>query len=465
MRNWRPFVAIGFPALLLAWTAFSQQMGPGQTPMTGTPPKYMDPNDPDGPVEFPNKTGRTIWKRQGVWKARPVSVVPGTDARGVPAVTAAETQSMRATLEVVSQTLRATPRGTDLSGYWMNEPRRILYPNRYDLPPEVALASVPFQFESSFYPFYLEEVLVNGAYKPQWGGETDGIYFIFNRLPGNYGRTVIAEEPVPSAAPRKFYLAPRVTGRFRDLPVYEDQDLVILRQNRSPWMPVAYGRLLKAALPLYEKDRLGAENRLANLRKQNDETQAPAYEQKMREHLEKYSGQYRTTDPKKWEGRLAGMERELRYNREVAARKANPQRGDKEGAWYWNPIDAHAQITAAIAALTPGDSNTPACYLPATERDGRYVAQGRILPVGASTDPACVPVVTDNHGYFDPKLPRSAPQIMQVWVFGRCGKVVDGNLRRAQFRSDGVHPPQGCDVHAPIWEAADWRRIAGLIVP
>lgn len=435
--------------LLLAVTLHSQQQ-----------PSY-DPNDPDGAVMFPNKTGRTLWKRKGVWKTGPIGS-PGGNGSRAPVATAAETQAMRATLDVVSKTLQATPRGSDLIGYWMNEPRNLRYPNRYELPPEVALATAPFEFESGFYPFYLEEVLVNGAFKPQWGGETEGIYFVFNRLPGHYNRPVIGEEPVPNGEPRRFYLAPQVTGTYQGFSVYESQDLAITRPNRGPWTPVPYGRLLKAALPRYEKDRANAESRLASLRKANDETQAPAYEQKMREHLEKYSGQFRATDPKKWDGRLAGMERELRYNRELAMKKANPQRGDKDGAWYWNPIDAHAAITQAIASLSAADAAKPACWLQATDTDGRYTAQGRILPAGA--DPARQPVVTDHHAYFDPKLPRSAPQILIVRSFGRCGRVVEGKIQRPPFRSDGVHPPQGCNVHVPIWDAADWNTIASTVI-
>ncbi len=447
-------VTTSLSLLLLAVTLYSQQQQ--------LPPSF-DPNDPDGAVMFPNKTGRTLWKRKGVWKTGPIGS-PGGNGSRAPIATAAETQSMRATLDVVSRTLQATPRGSDLIGYWMNEPRNLVYPNRYELPPEVALATAPLQFESGFYPFYLEEILVNGAFKPQWGGETEGVYFVFNRLPGHYNRPVIGEEAVPNGEPRRFYLAPQPTGTYQSFPVYESQDLVITRANRSPWAPVPYGLLLKAALPRYEKDRANAESRLAGLRKSNEETQAPAYEHKMREHLEKYSGQFRTTDPKKWEVRLAGMERELRYNRELAAKKANPQRGDKDGAWYWNPIDAHAAITQALASLSPTDAAKPACWQQTQDADGRYAAQGRILPAGAGADPACQPVVMDNHAYFDPRLPRSAPQILMVRSFGRCGKVVDGRIQRAPFRSDGLHPPQGCNVHVPIWDAADWNVIAATVI-
>ncbi|MFN7932121.1 MAG: hypothetical protein U0R19_02265 [Bryobacteraceae bacterium] len=415
-------------------------------------PPY-DPNDPEGIQIWPNKQGRYPWKRPGIFQVQRLYAPTGNFAR-VPAVSAAETQHMTAVLDKLSAIVKATPTAsTGLIGYWIKESRTFYYPEA---------KAQPFFFGSGFFPFVLEDVLTNGKFVPQWGGETTPAYWEFNRLPGHLQQPVPLKEPGPQGAPDiEIYTRPQVTAQWAGFPIYDNDDLVIARAGRDPWAPVSYARALKAAVPLMAKDAATAESRLASLKKQNEDTQSPAYEQKMREHLEKYSGAFRTSDPKKWEGRLAGMERELKYNREQAALKANPKR-DKDGDWYWNPIDAHADAAKRLAALKPEDAPRPSCYLPATAKNGRYALPGDVLPAGSN--PQCRELVTGNLEYFDPKLPRSAPQMLRLTRFSLCAAVVNGKLiNRDRPRPD--RPPHGCLKNVPIWEEMDWKAVGNLIAP
>jgi len=88
---------------------------------------------------------------------------------------------------------------------------------------------------------------------------------------------------------------------------------------------------------------------------------------------------------------------------------------------------------------------------------------GDILPAGA--DARCKEVVMDNYAYFDPQLPRSAPQILLVRSFGRCAKVVNGKLVGPKPEASPYFPPQGCYRHVPMWEALDWSKVAALLAP
>ncbi|MBI5084085.1 MAG: hypothetical protein HZB13_05750 [Acidobacteria bacterium] len=234
---------------------------------------------------------------------------------------------------------------------------------------------------------------------------------------------------------------------------------MIARPGRDPWAAVPYGRVLKAALALYEKDRAMAEQRLAGLKKQNDETQAPAYEQKLRDQLEKGYGSLRSSNPSRWQTRQAATEREITFNREQAARRANPQR-DKDGKWYWNPVDALEEANRRLAALATDEAARPACFAPATDRDGRYAIPGMIVPSGSVA--GCEELVTHNRAYFDPALPRSAAQLILVRSLGRCATVENGRLvgRKVQ---PGLSPPHGCQRHVPIWEAMDWTKLGALL--
>ncbi len=417
--------------------------------------------DAEGNKYFPNGLGRYPLRRKGIWQVTKLSN-PGGNLSRVPVIAPSELQSINGTLDGLSAIFKATPESNVLEGYWMKESRSFDYANKAGQPPEFAAARLPFAFCTGFFPFYLEDVLTNGKYVPQWGGETAAIYFWFNRLPGSMGRRVVLTDRLANEHDVEIYFRPRITGTYQGHPLIEGQDLLIARPGRDPWMAVSYARALKLAIPQLEKDRDGAERRLAELKKKHEETQSPAYEAQMRAHLEKYSGEFRTSNPEKWKGRVAGMERELQYNREKAAKDANPGR-DKNGLWYWNPIDALAEARKRAAELTPADSTVPGCFLAAPKEatDGRYAMNGAIERLGAN--PACEALVTDNHAYFDPKLPRSEAQILFVRSIGRCGKVVDGKLIAAE-KPEPDKPSQGCKRHPIYWEQMDWAKVSALVL-
>lgn len=376
----------------------------------------IDDTNPEGIVLAPNGKIRHVWNRKGIWRTGPA----------------------HPTLNALSALFQATPTGAALNGFWVKESRTISATG----------------FSIGIFPFYLEEILVYGKWTPQFAGETESVYFDFNRLPGRLAQPVLAKE-----TNAEFYPRPKVTGQFNGFNVYDNEALLITRANRDPWAPVPLARALKAAMAGYEKDRATAESRLANHKRQNDETHAPAYEQKLRDNFEKNYGNLRASNPTRFQSRLDSLERELRYNRDLAAKHANPQR-DKEGNWYWNPIDAHAKAAARLAALSPAEAASSACFLPASDKDGRYLVQGDFFPDTGT--PQCQPLVTDNQAYFD--KPRSLPQLLWVNSFGRCAKLDNGRLLpRNQARPH--LPPQGCPIHLRFWAELDWNRIGALLVP
>jgi hypothetical protein len=416
--------------------------------------------DAEGNYYWPNGMGRNPLKRLGSWKVGPLQSPTGS-VRGVPQMTAAERATVQATLDALSAVFRATPESQKMTGYWMNEVRNFYYPFPAELPPSHTEKTHPLRFNSGFFPFYLEEALKNGQYVLLGPGETESVYFEFNLLPGNLQRRIVLTEVHPNEFKEEIYLKPRVTGEYKGFPVYEEQALLVIRAGRDPWAPVSYARATRLAAALFDKDRKSADDRLAGLKKKNEEVQSPAYEEQMRAHLEKYSGSFKTTNPEKWKGRVAGMERELKYNRDKAAREADPQR-DKDGSWYWNPVDAQAEAKRRLAALTPADEKAPACFLKA----GREAAHARYAIDGSieryTGQPDCEPLVTGNHDYFDLKLSRTAPQILWVNSLGRCGKVVNGQLTPTWKPVEGK-VAHGCARHPVLWEQMDWTKVGALV--
>jgi hypothetical protein len=416
--------------------------------------------DSDGNYIWPNNQGRSPLTRKGIWRVNRLST-PGSNNDRVPSASAVEVAAMTRSLDALSALFQATPEAAILQGYWMQEARHYYSFARNTVPPGIAIERYPLYFDAGFFPFHLEEVLKNGQYVPVWSGETQSVYFRFNHSPGAIGRPVILHEDLPNEHRQEIYLRPRITGHYKGFPLYEEQILVLARPGRDLWSPVPVGRALRLAIPLLEKDAATASQRLSGLRKTNEETQSPAYAEQMRAHLEKSSGSFRTTNPSKWKGREDGMLRELQYNRELAAKRANPQR-DGEGLWYWNPIEALEQAKAALAALSPAAAQQPACFLPVSREkaDGRYSLRGSILPTGAN--PACEPLVTANSAYFDLTRPRGEPQLLIVDSLGRCGKLVNGVFQPNTKPQPGK-VAHGCARHPFFWEQLDWAAVGAIV--
>lgn len=426
------------------------------------PPTFA-PGDTEGLVVSPNPRIRHAWKRKVFWKLSPQTYT-GTLGR-IPRQTPAESQQLTATLNALVALLKATPTGSNGEGFWVKDSRTLGYSEHRDLPANVSPATAPLVFETGIYPFYHEDVFDKGKWELSLAGETASVYYYFNQLPGALGRDVIAEEDRgPNLNPVRFYLRPELTGRLGAFPIYANRELVIARPGREIWAPAPLGQVLKAALPKLVQQRKTAEDRLASYKKKAEEIQSPAWEKDFRDRFEKSYGALKTTKPSSYQTRFASMERELAYTREKAAAEANPQR-NAAGNWYWNPIDSFAEAEKLLPSLTPAQAAQPACFLeyktPA-EKDGRYQLAGSIQPLG--TNPACREIVQTNWQYFDPKLPRTAVQILTIRDFGRCATIQGNQIVSAPItRWDA--PPQGCAPHAQMWRELDWSKLAALLAP
>lgn len=427
-------------------------------------PPVFEPNDTEGLLSSPNPQIRHAWKRKVFWRTSiggafaPVSPIP--------AFTAAERQRMAANLDALVALFKATPTGSAGEGFWVNDSRTYGYAEPYVLPTNAPFARFPLVYSSGLFPFYHEDVKgQNGQWRLSVNGETESVYFYFNRHPEAVRQQVIVTEPRGATLrPVEFYPRPRETGRLGGLPVYDEDILVVARAGRDLWAPAPLGRVLKAALPLYEQDRKSAEERMAGLRKTDQEVQSAAWEQAFREQFERTNASVRASRPENYETRRKSMEREIVYLRQKAAAEANPPRG-AEGAWYWNPIDAHQDAVRRLAALTPSEAARPACFAEATtspRKDGRYQMRGDILAAGAS--PECRELVMTNWDYFDATLPRPAPQLLTIVSCGRCAKLEGGALVSLPVTRWDT-PPQGCVQHAQMWRELDWARFAALVQP
>lgn len=408
-------------------------------------------------------TIRRAWKRRVEWKVSPPSTGPSLDMRKLaPPLSAADRAEMGRTLDALISLLRATPTGTSGIGFWVDAVHRYDTFDGQTLP-KGNWAKHPLTFSTSLSPYFAEDVRdAKGGWTRNVRGETDAPHYVFNLLPGRLSHGVLAFDDT-------LYLRPRVLDQFQGFPVYDEElnrgsVLVITRGGRDPWTTVPLSRVMPVVLPLYEKDKVAAEERLANAKKKLAECQTPAWEQSRRDAFEKTYGSLRTSKPSSYQTRLASLENELKVLRDEAQKAANPEH-DAKGAWYWNPIDAWTKATAQAKTM---DGSKPACFVFASEKDsgagrpseGRYAMKGEVVVAGSVPD--CREIVETNHGYWDLSLPRTAPQLLVIHNFLACANLQKGAIVIPPT-TDFRWPEDGCRQVRRMWSEVDWSKVTGLL--
>jgi hypothetical protein len=99
-------------------------------------------------------------------------------------------------------------------------------------------------------------------------------------------------------------------------------------------------------------------------------------------------------------------------------------------------------VTAWLAGLSPTDRSAPACYA----ADARGLRARFRAGLGAG----CAAIVRPNYRYFNPALPRSAPQVLSITPVSRCFDTADKyNL------SANSTLPAGCPANRKLIETMD----------
>jgi hypothetical protein len=101
------------------------------------------------------------------------------------------------------------------------------------------------------------------------------------------------------------------------------------------------------------------------------------------------------------------------------------------------------EVDGLLAAMSADGRAAPACY---DQRAARLA--DRFRP-HAGAPASCRPLVRPNWGYFDPTLPRSAPQVVMIASFTRC-------LTRTAAPST---VRGGCAINRALIDSMDWDAV------
>jgi hypothetical protein len=380
--------------------------------------------------------GRDRSKDIGPW--RPWSFNAQPDARRSTGATPAEVQAFQARLQELAAIVKRAPAVSTPVGFaaemWGSlDSYYGTYPGS---PPARA---VPLSGNLTFGAFLLFEFEENGRIRNEdmKGGETETLGFEVNDISSpRYGGTIpdgwssdtldadAFVEP-PTGAP--------IAGIARI------GDTFVVRNNTKPlWVPFA----LADALKPIQRNRLtafeSARDEYAKRQAEFELWKSPARRAARRADWQKGATMI---GGQKGAEFLAGME------------KTEPQIEAQQAADVapGGPLDKKVraaereqqEIEGIVAALSADDRRAPSCY----DRGATRLADRFRTLEGARA--TCRPLVKPNPDYFDPKLPRSAPQVVMLSLFTRC---LDSRSTKNTTRA-------GCTINRELVNTMDWDAV------
>jgi hypothetical protein len=295
--------------------------------------------------------------------------------------------------------------------------------------------AVPIAGGLTFGAFPLNEFMRNGRMVNEdlKGGETELLQFVVNEIdnsmfgtsrPDGWGAATLDAfvEPLPGET---------VAGHARI------GDVFVVKNNPKPlWVPFP---LADALQPVLDERRAQYEQRRDNYARQVAEFtawQTPEQRAKRRADWQKSAASM----PKGAEF-VAMMERtDVQIEAQTRAQLAPGGQEDK------SVRDAERDCKEAeglVAALSPETRTAPSCYNQTAARlSERFRAK-------AGAPAACRALVRPNWDYFDPALPRSAPQVVMIAAFTRCltKESMAGTVRG------------GCVINRALVDSMDWNAV------
>jgi hypothetical protein len=368
---------------------------------------------------------------KGPW--RPWGFTAIASARQERAATAAEVQAYDKRLQELAAIIKAAPAVATPIGF-AAELFGSLDSYR-PAPGQPAGRAVPLAGHIGFGAFPLIEFMRNGRMVNEdlKGGETELLTFAVNEITGHMYGT-----PRPQgwgSVDLEAFIEPATGAPVAGL--VRVGDVFVVKNNPKPlWVPFPIGEALQ---PILDGRRESFEQRRDNYAKQVAEFaewQTPAKRAARRAQWQKAAASM----PKGAEF-VANMEKS---DVEIeAAKKTQLAVGGPEEKGVREAERELKEVEGIVAALSPEQRKAPSCY---SQGASRLSEQFR-LKDGAPA--SCRPLVKPNWDYFDPKLPRSAPQVLMIDMFTRC---LTPQSMKQTHRG-------GCVINRALVDSMDWNAV------
>lgn len=276
-------------------------------------------------------------------------------------------------------------------------------------------------------------------------GELLHLIFTFNQLPGE--RVSPGSPFTFKDSQGEFFAEGQPDGLFQGFPAYfspanpDENYLVIPRNNRPLFRPVAVGRMLRWQLTQFDEELTRLRATLDSARRQYDDAAsltAQADEERIialrieRERATTPAAQARVRASR--EAEVAAATKALRDQWDVAASPDHP---------FNVATRRRAEAQARLASLPADEAQRPACLIP---RERSYITPD-IAPAGTST--CAHNLVERNPDYYDKTLPPTALQLLVLSRFSWVPPI--GGLPGDRYRSTWAN-------RHTIW-GLDWQKL------
>jgi len=369
----------------------------------------------------------------GPW--RPWSFTGIASARQSRGAAAAEVQAFQARLQELAAIVKRAPAVATPIGF-AGELWGALDGHDGSAPGQPAGRAVPLAGRLTFGAFPLIEFERGGrkVNEDLKGGETELLQFAVNQIDGSiygtsrpqgWGQTQLAAFVEPAAG------SP-VAGQARI------GDVFVVRKNQKPlWVPFP---LADALAPLLDERRALYEQR------------RDAYAKAVAEFAEWQTPAARAARRADWRKSAAQMPNGAAFVENMekadvqieAAKRTQLAPGGPDDKGVREAERDFKDADGLIAALSPEARSAPSCY------DDRATRLGDRFRRKDGAPASCRALVTPNWDYFDPKLPRSAPQVVMIAAFTRC-------LTRESLAQTA--PRGGCVINRTLVDSMDWDAV------
>jgi hypothetical protein len=230
------------------------------------------------------------------------------------------------------------------------------------------------------------------------------------------------------------FLQPKPKGEVAGLPLYGDT-LVIAKSPETLWTPVSLGAALELVAASRRVDVASFEESLGKFKARLAIVQDP--EKRALRMKTARENAAKMPNPDAFVAQMAAADR---IEEESLLREIGPTAGTGKG--LADARRALAEVTTWNVELPPAERDAPSCYAESSKGlRGRF----RTSPGGA-----CVAIVRPNYQYFNPALPRSAPQVLTITPVARCFDTANKYNTEANSTS-----PAGCRANRALVETMD----------
>lgn len=303
----------------------------------------------------------------------------------------------------------------------------------------------PIVGDLHFFPFPYSEY--KGKIIP--AHETSAIYFRINSI------------PKPESLPHLdgVYLEPvRLADRFgvpaygmgaSSPSIYSESVLIIRNNDRMLWKPASLLGIYEQYLDKAVLDIEGFENDAKKKKKEYEEYITPKA-RALRKEKHKQFAPAMSRSMKKTEAEIIAWQEDLARKSEEHYRKNAEEAIPRPGTDWARRREDIRKIGEMRDQLKANNPKANAYLCKDINQSVRELAKHAEL-YRPEPGPGCRAVVTTNHKYFDPKLPKTAMQLITVSDYYRC----------VDTRPD--EPPGGCTEDMKLLKGIDWNKVRALM--